>query len=67
MSDDSSALLALTDAWNGVIETSERVKALGPPAGLDLDSHHQVVLAHSNAVMALRGLIERLREKPPEV
>ena len=71
MSDETNALLALKDAWNGAVDASERVRELAavvqampeatPLEALDLETYHRVVLAQSNAVMALRGLIEQLR------
>ena len=70
---DATALLALKNAWNGAVATADRLRDLGPqvaaiadPASLadsDLDTYHQVALAHANAVLALRGLIEELRRK----
>jgi hypothetical protein len=72
MSEETNALLALKDAWTGVVDASDRVKDLAasvqalpettPIEGVDLETWHRVVLAQSNAVMALRGLIEQLRE-----
>jgi hypothetical protein len=77
MSEHPNALLALKNAWNGAIAASERVRELAPtvqalPDGadasqIDLEPFHQAALAQSNAVMALRGLIEELRRRatPP--
>ena len=73
MSEDSNALLALKNAWNGAVATSDTVRDLAPSVRdledttkigeLDLDTYHRAALAQSNAVMALRGLIEQLRRK----
>lgn len=69
---ETNAVLALKNAWNSVLTTSERVRELGPnvqalPEGValadvDLDAYHAAAFAQANAVMALRGLIERLRD-----
>lgn len=74
MSDESNALLALKNAWNGAVAASDRVRELAPAvAGLpettpltqvDLETYHNVALAQANAVQALRGLIEKLRTRP---
>ena len=68
---DVSALLGLKNAWTGAVAASDRLRDLGPsvldlppdttltPA--DLESWHNVVLAQANAVMALRGVLEKLR------
>ena len=68
-----NAMMALRNAWNGAVATSERIRDLGPQvqalpdtadlAQLDLETYHNAVLAQANAVMALRGLIEELRRK----
>jgi hypothetical protein len=73
MSDESNALLALKNAWTGTVNASERVLELAPVVqdladdtnlkDLDLDLYHRVTMAQSNAVMALRGLVERLQRK----
>ena len=70
---DGTALLALKNAWNGAVaaadpvrDLSPQVAAIGDSADLtpsDLDTYHQVALAHANAAQALRGLIEELRRK----
>ncbi|HUL73219.1 MAG TPA: hypothetical protein VLT86_08955 [Vicinamibacterales bacterium] len=74
---DVNAVMALKNAWSGVIAASDRVRELAPsvaglPDGmalgeLDLDTYHNVALAHANAVMALRGLVEQLRERAGKV
>ena len=73
MSDQSEAVLALKNAWAGVIAASEPVRDLAPAIAAldetasieaaDLETYHRAALAQANAVMALRGLIERLQEK----
>jgi len=71
MSEDSLGVLALKNAWRGAVAASERVREMepavaglpdeAPAADLDLDTYHKVTLAQSNAVMALRGLVEQLQ------
>lgn len=73
MSDDSSALLALKNAWTGVIAACDDLRDLTPSVqgladdtalgDLDLERYHRLALAQSIAVMALRGLVEQLRRK----
>jgi hypothetical protein len=73
MSDDTDALMALKNAWNGALATSDRLREAGhgilglPPAAVvqdvDLETAATLALAHANAAQALRGLIERVREK----
>jgi len=70
---DATAVLAFKNAWNGVIAASDRVRELAPSvqrlrddsaiSDLDLETYHNVALAQANAVMALRGLVEQLRER----
>jgi hypothetical protein len=70
---DETALLALKNAWNGAVAAGDRLRDLGAQvasiadpasvAGPDLETYHQVALAHANAALALRGLIEELRRK----
>jgi hypothetical protein len=73
MSDESNALMALKNAWNGAVAASDRLRDMAPSvigladetglADLDLDVYHDVTLAQANAVMALRGLVEDLQRK----
>jgi hypothetical protein len=73
VSDDSSAVLALKNAWTGVVATSDEVRDLAPSVqalsddtpltDLDLERYHRAILAHAIAVMALRGLVEQLRHR----
>ena len=73
MSEDSTALLALKNAWTGAVEASARIRELEPSiaglaaetpaADLDLETWHKATLAQSNAAMALRGLVEQLQRK----
>jgi hypothetical protein len=69
---DETALLALKNAWTGAVAAADRLRDLGPQvaaiddpalADSDLDTYHQVALAHAIAALALRGLIEELRRK----
>ena len=70
---DASALLALKNACNGAVATSERIRDLSQEVGAiadagavndsDLETFHHVALAHANAASALRGLIEEIRRK----
>ena len=70
---EQNVLMALKNAWVGAVNAGERLREMAPAvAGLppdatltdaDLESYHTVVLAHANAVMALRGLVEQLRRK----
>jgi hypothetical protein len=73
MTEHPNALLALKHAWNGAVAASDRVRELqsavqavpdtADVAELDLETFHSAALAQSNAVMALRGLIEELRRR----
>jgi len=73
MSDESNALLALKNAWTGTVNASERVRELSGEVqrladdthlmDLDLETYHRVTMAQSNAVLALRGLVEQLQRK----
>ena len=73
MSEESNILLALKNAWTGAVAASDQVRDLDPTVQgldestalqeLDLEAYHQVTLAQSNAVMALRGLVEELKRK----
>lgn len=73
MSEDSTTLLALKNAWTGAVAASDHVRDLDsavqalpkatPLSDLDLEAYHAAALAQSMAVMALRGLLEELRRK----
>jgi len=73
MSDEASAVLALKNAWSGAVAASREIEQLADevaalPEGsaltdLDLDRYHRLTAAQSNAVMALRGLVEQLQRK----
>ena len=73
MSHDTTALLALKNAWNGTIAASDRlrelapaVQALGdetPVSQLDFETYHAATMAQAIAAQALRGLVEELRRK----
>jgi len=70
---DASAVMALKNAWNGVVAASDRVREVAPSVqglsddtavkDLDLETYHKVAMAQANAVMALRGLVEQLQQK----
>jgi hypothetical protein len=76
VSNETNALLALKNAWNGAIAASDRLRELAPSVAalpeetdvrtLDLEAYHNAALAQANATMALRGLIEDLRKHPPQ-
>ena len=59
---DVNADLALKNAWNTVLATSEELKGLTPDPA-NLEAIQPKVLAQANAAQALRGLIEELRRK----
>lgn len=71
MSNETNALLALKNAWNGALAASDRLRELAPAlaalpettdvAATDLDAYQAAALAHANASQALRGLLEELR------
>lgn len=71
--DEANALLALKNAWLGVVTTAAEVQALSAPVqavaadtpltGLDLETYHRIVGAHATAVMALQGLVQELQRK----
>ena len=70
---DVNAVMALKNAWNGAVATSEQVSAMAGAvqalpedatvASLDLESYQRVTLAQAIAVEALRGLLEQLQRK----
>lgn len=71
--DEANALLALKNAWLGVVDSAGELQAMAPAVqavpddtplkGLDLDTYHRLVGAHASAVMALRGLIDELERQ----
>ncbi|MEZ5318430.1 MAG: hypothetical protein R2752_13605 [Vicinamibacterales bacterium] len=73
MSHDPNPLLALKNAWTGVVAASDAVRALDPAvqalapdarlAEVDLEAYHTATMAQANAVMALRGLVEQLQRQ----
>jgi len=73
MTEHPSALLALQNAWSGVVAAGDRMRELEravlalpadtPLEGLDLTEFHRAAAAHALAVMALRGLIEELQRR----
>ena len=70
---DVNAVVALKNAWNGVLAAfapvsamAETVQALpgdAAVASLDLETYQRVALAQANAARALQGLIEQLQRK----
>ena len=73
MSEETNTVLALKNAWNGAVAASNQIRDLGPAVqglaeetalnDLDLETYHRATLAQSNAVLALRALVEELRRK----
>ena len=73
MSEHPNALLALKNAWSGVVAANDRLREFEstvlelspdtPVDQIDLREFHGAVAAHANAVMALRGLIEELQRR----
>jgi len=71
MSNETNALLALKNAWNGAIAASDRLRELAPALGalaedtdvatIDLETYRQATLAHAIAAEAVRGLVEQLQ------
>jgi hypothetical protein len=68
---DADAALALKNAWNGAIAASERLREFAPVVDElpgrtltadELEQYQRAALAHANAAMALRGILERVRE-----
>jgi hypothetical protein len=73
VSDESNALMALKNAWNGAVSTADEIRDLSTAvqavpddadlASLDFERYHRVALAHANSAEALRGVIEQIRRK----
>jgi hypothetical protein len=71
--DEANAILALKNAWNGAIAAADRLRELQPAVAglpedtavkaLDVETYHRASMAHANASMALRGVIEVLKER----
>jgi hypothetical protein len=59
---DLNTNIALRNAWNTVLATSEELKAI-PLDRVDLEAVEPKVLAQAIAAQALRGLVEELRRK----
>ena len=70
---DTTALLALKNAWSGVIAATERLRDLAPSVdkvveegslkSIDFATYRAATLAQANAAQALRGLVEQLERK----
>lgn len=70
---EENAVLALKNAWNGVVAASAEVEKFAPAVAglpgdtpvdtLDLETYRKVTLAQSIAVMALYGVVEELQRK----
>lgn len=73
MSNETNALLAFKNAWNGAIAASDRLRELAPAVAalpedadvrtLDLETYRQATLAQALAVQALRGLVEEFQRQ----
>ena len=73
MSNETNALLAFKNAWNGAIASADRLREFSAviqglpedtdPATLDFETYQRVSLGHSNAAMALRGLLQELQRQ----
>lgn len=71
--DEANALLALKNAWLGVVTSAESMAAANPAVqdlaadtplkGLDFGTYHQLAEAHATAALALRGLIDELQRQ----
>jgi hypothetical protein len=71
--DEANALLALKNAWQGVVTSAGEVSALlpaveavaddAPLASIDLEAYYRVTAAHATATGALHGLIQELQRK----
>jgi hypothetical protein len=71
MSNETNALLALKNAWNGAIAASDRLRELAPAVqewpedtdvtSLNLETYRRAVMAQAIAAQALRGLLEQLQ------
>lgn len=57
---DVNADLALKNAWNTVLATSEELRKVSLDTA-SLEAIQPKVLAQANAAQALRGLVEQLR------
>jgi len=70
---DQNAVLALQNAWNGVVSASAEVEQMAPAVAalpestlvdaLDLETYRRVTLSQATSIMALCGLIEELQRK----
>jgi len=73
MGHDTTAVVALKNAWNGTLAAADRLRELAPAVQaigdetalgqLDFETYRAVTLAQANAAEALRGLVEELQRK----
>lgn len=73
---EQNAVLALQNAWTGVLNASAEVEKLAPSVAalpdstkvdaLDLATYRKVTLAQSIAVKALYGMVEDMQRKLDE-
>lgn len=71
--DEANALLALKNAWLGVVDSADALEAMNPVVqgladdtplkGLDLEAYHRLAASHAVAVLALRGLLDELQRQ----
>ena len=76
MSNETNALLALKNAWNGAIASADRLRELAPQVQalpeetdvrtIDLETYLHASLGHAIAAEALRGLLEEFRDPSTE-
>lgn len=71
--DEANALLALKNAWVGVVDSAGELQAAlpgvqglaedSPLTSLDLETYHRLASSHATSVMALKGLIDELQRQ----
>lgn len=71
--DEANAVLALKNAWLGVVTSAQELTSLAPAvealpedttlASLDFETYQRLTAAHAGAVAGLRGLIDDLKRK----
>jgi len=75
--DEANAVLALKNAWLGVVTTAQELVAMAPAvdglpedtpvASLDFETYQRLTAAHAGAVAGLRGLLDDLKRKAEPV